>query len=305
MDGWKNGPTWAMMELSSHSSISPISLLTAPLATQTNSKTFSNPVASNSIRIWVQFRKHFNLDQWSLSPLSFNHLFAPSQADQNFTGWHRHRLVFFDDLFDESSFLSFEALVKDNNILRSHFFRYLQARSFAPKHFPTYPKPPNKVSVYDLLNLISWNRGLISKAYNIIHNMDPPSHTKTSEAWEQDLEIVILDDVWAKCIANIHTSSIWLRHGLIQFKVVHRLHYSNDRLAKIYSSVLPTCPRCGNQVSLGHICSGPVPPKLISGPPFSTVYQFYATHPSNPIHSLLYLESHAQKYAPLIHKREQ
>ena len=65
----KNGPAWAMMELSSHASISPISLLTAPLATQTNRKTFSNPVVSNSIRIWVQFRKHFNLDQInSLSP---------------------------------------------------------------------------------------------------------------------------------------------------------------------------------------------------------------------------------------------
>ena len=56
-----------------------------------------------------------------------------------------------------------------------------------------------------------------------------------------------------KCISNIHTSSICIRHGLIQFKVFHRLHYSNDRLAKIYLSVLPTCPRCGNQVSLGHM----------------------------------------------------
>ena len=56
-----------------------------------------------------------------------------------------------------------------------------------------------------------------------------------------------------KCISNIHTSSICIRHGLIQFKVFHRLHYSNDRLAKIDPSVLPTCPRCGNQVSLGHM----------------------------------------------------
>ena len=101
----KNGPAWAMMELSSHASISPISLLTAPLATQINRKTFSNPVVSNSIRIWVQFRKHFNLDQInSLSPLSFNHLFAPSQVDQCFAGWHRHGLVFFDNLFDDDSF---------------------------------------------------------------------------------------------------------------------------------------------------------------------------------------------------------
>ena len=41
-------------------------------------------------------------------------------------------------------------------------------------------------------------------------------------------------------------------------KVFHRLHYSNDRLAKIYSSVLPTCPRCENQVSLAHMfCTCP------------------------------------------------
>ena len=239
----------------------PPSRCSAPLATQTNRKTFPNPVVSNSIRIWVQFRKHFNLDQInSLSPLSFNHLFAPSQVDQCFAGWHRHGLVFFDDLLDESSFLSFEALVKDHNIPRSHFFRYLQVRSFASKHFSTFPKPPDKDSAYDLLNLNPWNKGLVSKAYNIILNVDPPSHTKTHETWERDLETVIPDDVWDKCISNIHTSSICIRHGLIQFKVFHRLHYSNDRLAKIYPSVLPTCPRCGNQVSLGHtVCSGPVP----------------------------------------------
>ena len=122
----KNGLAWAMVEPSSHAWISPISLLTAPLATQTNGRTFSNPVASNSIRIWVQFHKHLNLDQMnSLSPLSFNHLFAPSQTDQNFAGWHRHGLVFFDGLFDESSFLSYEALEKDHSIPRSHLFRYL------------------------------------------------------------------------------------------------------------------------------------------------------------------------------------
>ena len=54
-------------------------------------------------------------------------------------------------------------------------------------------------------------------------------------------------------ISNIHTSSICIRHGVIQFKVFHRLHYSSGSLAKIYSSVLPTCPRCGDQVSLGHM----------------------------------------------------
>ncbi len=38
--------------------------------------------------------------------------------------------------------------------------------------------------------------------------------------------------------------SVNSRHQLIDFKVVHRLHYSNLRLHRIFPSVSPLCDRC-------------------------------------------------------------
>lgn len=38
-------------------------------------------------------------------------------------------------------------------------------------------------------------------------------------------------------------SSVCVRHGLIQFKVNHRLHLLRSKLSRIYQGADPTCPR--------------------------------------------------------------
>lgn len=42
----------------------------------------------------------------------------------------------------------------------------------------------------------------------------------------------------------MHSSSPCARHGLVQFKVLHRLHFTNSKLAKIYPNISPVCGRC-------------------------------------------------------------
>lgn len=55
-------------------------------------------------------------------------------------------------------------------------------------------------------------------------------------------------------VSHIHTPSFCIQCSLIHFKIVHRLHYSNDELAKLYPNVAPKCPRCQfSAVSLGHM----------------------------------------------------
>lgn len=129
-------------QLSSHTSIYPISLVTAPLSLCTNKKIFSNPFVSSTIRIWVQFCKHFNFNQTSgLCPIIiFLHLCRLTRV--LLAG------VNFEDLFEKKSFISFEFIVKDHNIPKSHFFRYLQVHSFASRHFHSYPKPLDKYFFY-------------------------------------------------------------------------------------------------------------------------------------------------------------
>lgn len=45
-------------------------------------------------------------------------------------------------------------------------------------------------------------------------------------------------------LRNINHSSVNARHNLVQFKVIHRLHYSKVKLHKIFPDTSPLCERC-------------------------------------------------------------
>ena len=71
----KQGPIWAAMELTSNLLLSPISILNSPLPINVSLQNL-RPVIKNSLKIWLQFRKHFHLKQAiTLLPLVGNHLF--------------------------------------------------------------------------------------------------------------------------------------------------------------------------------------------------------------------------------------
>lgn len=106
----------------------------------------------------------------------------------------------------------------------------------------------------DILALHPYTKGNISKIYIKIQGANPPSWTKTKLSWEKDLDIELSERSWQFCLERIHTSSIWIRRSLIQFKVLHRLHYSNDKLSKLYSNVSSACFRCHQSpATLGHM----------------------------------------------------
>lgn len=118
----QEGPIWSHMELQASLPTSPISLLTSPLPLKPNTH-LSNPSVHYSLRIWNQFRKHFSLKQAStFSPITFNHLFLPSQTDSAFKLWRRNGLVFFSDLFIDNNFTTFDYICNDNNVPMSYLF---------------------------------------------------------------------------------------------------------------------------------------------------------------------------------------
>ncbi len=43
---------------------------------------------------------------------------------------------------------------------------------------------------------------------------------------------------------KVHSSLPCARHSLIQFKILHRLHFTNSNLARIYPAITPACIRC-------------------------------------------------------------
>lgn len=72
---------------------------------------------------------------------------------------------------------------------------------------------------------------------------------------------IIKVDVWKQALKNIHNCSIIARLQLIQFKVLHRLHYSKVKLHKFLPQTSPLCDQCKiAQGTLAHHfwqCSAP------------------------------------------------
>lgn len=61
---------------------------------------------------------------------------------------------------------------------------------------------------------------------------------------EDELEVQISEELWQDALDRIHSSSICMRHTIIQFKTVHRLHWFKVKLAKFTSKVDVICDRC-------------------------------------------------------------
>ena len=234
------GPTWVAMETEICPSFSPLPSLCTSFSKKSNYAS-SNSVTKHSLRIRHQFKKCFNLTQTSgFMPLTHNDIFPAAQFDPAFRSWYDNGIVFYKDLFVGGTFISFETLRKDFTLPQVHFFRYLQAHSFAREHYP-FPHLPD----IDLLDRILGHdptlKGNISFIYNIILNFSMPSSEKTRCAWEQDLGVQLLVQTSEGSLDLIHTSSLCLRHSLIQFKIIHRLHFSRDRLAAVYPNTDTHC----------------------------------------------------------------
>lgn len=220
----------------------------------TTNAQFTNPVVKASLRIWLQFRRHFDLKQYSrYFPVANNHFFLPSGFDNAFQYWHRNGLIFFRNLYSDK-FISFEALETDHNIPRLHYFSFFQIRSFTREKFPSFPFIPPRNNLDTILELDPYKKKHVSVIYNMIRALKLITWAKTKMAWEKDLGVELSEDMWQYSLEHIHTSSSCIRHGLIQFKVLHRLHYSRDKLSKLFATLDPSCPRCSCvPATIGHM----------------------------------------------------
>ena len=174
-------------------------------------------------------------------------MFTPSCIDAAFAAWSSKGIRTIQNLFIEDVFASFLQLAQTYALPKTHFFRYLQIRSFVQKSFGSFPDKPTDTHYDCILELNSDCKGLISQVYNCIGKIDPCTTAHLKQAWDTDLGVVLTEDQWESILNLTHTSSTSALHGLMQMKVIHRAHLSNARLARIYPSIEPLCPRCRGQ----------------------------------------------------------
>lgn len=190
-------------------------------------------------------RKSLGLPRASdLSPIVNNRLFTPSYTDLTFKFWRDKGMTKLRDLYDQGTFMSFTELQKKFDLPRSHLFRFFQIRHFILNQNPKFPSRPPETILDSLLVLDSEQKHLISSIYNLLNSTDEIPTSGPQGSWEQELGTALSEEYWQRALKPVHSSSICATHGLLQCKVVHRTHYTNLKLSRIYPNVADSCNRC-------------------------------------------------------------
>lgn len=248
------GADWVRMESDSNTfpSLEALIYLTLP----EHQLKLKNPVVSHSVKIWSQIRKHYGWKNASVQiPLINNYTFTPSFSDKSLHQWTLKGIHSIKDLFIDNLFPTFQQLQEKFHIENRDFFKYLQIRSFVKSMFPSFTSQPPDSMMDTVLLSDPLKKGAITKIHNMLSELDCTTtldHLK--RAWQEDLRVNITENQWTKAQEYVHSSSVCVRHGLLQFKILHRLHLSKLKLSKMFSSVDPSCDRCKQgPASLAHM----------------------------------------------------
>ncbi len=130
------------------------------------------------------------------------------------------------------------------SIPRSHFFRFLQLRNFISTSFTYFPSQPPNSLLDSTLKLNPCSKGAVGTVYSSLNSYHLESLTLLRGQWKENLGTELPNEVWEKALDRIHSSLICLWHTVIQFKVLHRLHWSKVKLAKFTPIVDPMCDQC-------------------------------------------------------------
>lgn len=244
IDLTSSAPLWLRMEAKSLNNSSLKALLFAKVDKKESLGSL-NFVLKQSLRILNQIRVFLALPDTSvLAPICYNHSFKPPWNDRSYQHWSEGGLSSFKDLYIDGKFATFEQLKQKFCLSNSHFYRYLQIRHYTQSKFENYNYIPIEHDIFDVLTSPPHSRHLISKIVHLFDNCITAQTEKIRRAWEEELGIELSESFWDRCLSKIHSCSVNSRHQLIQFKIVHRLHYSKNRLHRIYPSTSPICDRC-------------------------------------------------------------
>ncbi|CAI5697409.1 unnamed protein product [Oreochromis niloticus] len=249
----ENRPDWEHMESMTFFPNTLKSLVHSN--SDTSKHKYKNSVVSNSLKIWSQIRRHFHWHQCSIStPLIHNQAYT-LLSGSTFQLWNSKGIHTIKDLFIDNLFPSFQQLQKNFSIENRDFFKYLQIRHFIKETFPSFPNEPQKPVSDDLFLMNPLKKGAISKIYNQLLQIDSTTtldHLRN--AWNEELGINITEEQWTKAQELVHSTSVCCRHGLLQFKVLHRLHLSKLKVSRMFPGADSRCDRCGqNSASLSHM----------------------------------------------------
>lgn len=110
---------------------------------------------------------------------------------------------------------------------------------------PIFPNTPPVTAIDSILDIHGHQRGLISRTYISISKLLETTLDMIKRDWEDELGSPLANDEWQESLTIVNGSTSCARLSLIQFKVIHRIYFTNSKLhSKIYANVSDACNRC-------------------------------------------------------------
>ncbi len=204
----------------------------------------SSPVISNVIHIWKQIRTHFGVKTLPLLiPIADNPSFIPSILDKGFQQWRDAGIHTISDMFQDGTFIQ-EKFRKNTNFIEVTFFRILQVRNYVQSYLNRFATISPSCLNTCLKDYFGKGK-IISCIYNALQASQLPTTSSIKSLWEEELGSEISNELWVDSLEEINRCSINSRHCLIQFKILHRLHYSKTKLSGIFPDVSPNVTNAG------------------------------------------------------------
>lgn len=243
LDDHDDPPFWLQIIRDQCHPYNPGAVILSPVAL--DHSTFNNSIIiRNILRIWKQIKEHFKIKSLSfLTPIAKNPSFTPSKLDRTFVQWQEMGIYSIGDLFIDGALASFSQLQQKFKFPQSHFFRFLQIRNYIRAHIPSLVNTSSSVIDKCLVQCKESKKSL-PIIYDLLQSFTSPCTSSLKEEWEKELRVEISEEIWQRSLKDINKQSINSRHCLIQFKVIHRLHYSKKKLHRIFQNVSPICDKC-------------------------------------------------------------
>ncbi len=205
---------------------------------------FKSISISSSLTAWWEFLKmtESSLIPCKRTPIWNNPDILLNNNMINFTDWSCKGIKYLEHIFEGTDFIPFDKLIKQYGINKNRFLEYQQIKSIVKRKFKSnhinLQIPP---SVSDFLNLKTPK--LMSKIYRALSKIDESVSLPIAK-WEADLSVNWDHNFWSQIC--LKTFELIRNPGLqlIQYKILHRVHYTGHRMFRMGFTASNNCSHC-------------------------------------------------------------
>lgn len=179
------------------------------------------------------------------SPIWGNVKFKPGKSDAGFRIWAEKGLRKVQDMYNKDEiFMSFAVISKKYDIPKTHFFKYLQLRSFISSSQNHSLDIPNISSLEAAILGHCYDKGSISSLYRLFVSGSNESSESKLKLWKEDMEDEISLEDWNEACRRAQIQTINSSLKLVQYKWLMRTYITPAILHKFNDNIPDTCIKC-------------------------------------------------------------